>query len=67
MVERKAGLRIETWKNVQNLKTDLKFKEISDVIDYLLKIKVSFEREIRNSGRTNVIQISILKRILENE
>ena len=36
-------------------------------IDELYNIKDSLEREIRNAGKTNIIQISVLRGILENE
>ena len=38
-----------------------------DKINELINLKESLEREIRNSGRTSIIQISVLRRILEND
>jgi len=37
-----------------------------DKINELIKIKENIKREIHAAGKTNIIQISILRRILEN-
>ena len=54
----------EIWKK---LNKDKKHGEtFDDKIDQLVNIKESLEREICNSGKTNIIQISVLRGILEN-
>lgn len=37
-----------------------------DIIKRLIEIKKSIEREIRNSGRSNMLSIDTIKEILEN-
>ena len=54
----------EMW---EKLNKDRKHGDtFQDKIEELFKIKEALEREIRNSGKTNIIQISILRGILEN-
>jgi len=61
-----ASMRIsdELW---ERLSKDKKRGETFDnKISNLQDLKESLERLIRNSGRTNIIQIDKLKKILEN-
>ena len=55
----------DTWKRLTKNKE--KGRTFEKVIIKALNTQDALEREIRNSGRTSVIQISVLRRILENE
>ena len=55
----------ELWKRLTKNKE--KGRTFEKIIIEALNIKDALEREIRNAGKTNIIQISVLRRILENE